>query len=117
MDLTDWQQVFPQSLVSVLAIFAYASGNLRLADYLNIMYIPNLGEVSIFIAAMIGACIGFPVVQYLSGAGIYGRYREPCPGRHHCGTGYHCEKRIIDPDFLRCVPGRKSECDDTGKLF
>jgi len=42
-----------------LAIFAYASGNLRLADYLNIMYIPNLGEVSIFIAAMIGACIGF----------------------------------------------------------
>lgn len=42
-----------------LAIFAYASGNVRLADYLNIMYIPNLGEVSIFIAAMIGACIGF----------------------------------------------------------
>lgn len=42
-----------------LAVFAYASGNLLLADYLNIMYIPNLGEVSIFIAAMIGACIGF----------------------------------------------------------
>ena len=42
-----------------LALFAYASGNLRLADYLDIMYIPNLGEVSIFIAAMIGACIGF----------------------------------------------------------
>ncbi len=42
-----------------LFLFAYASGNLRLADYLNIMYIPNLGEVSIFIAAMIGACIGF----------------------------------------------------------
>ena len=29
------------------------------ADYLNIMYIPNLGELSIYIAAMIGACIGF----------------------------------------------------------
>lgn len=42
-----------------LALFAYASGDLRLADYLNIMYIPNLGEVTIFIAAMIGACIGF----------------------------------------------------------
>lgn len=42
-----------------LALFAYASGNLRLSDYLNIMYIPNLGELSIFIAAMIGACIGF----------------------------------------------------------
>ena len=43
----------------LLGIFAYASGNLVIADYLNIMYIPNLGEISVFIAAMIGACIGF----------------------------------------------------------
>lgn len=42
-----------------LAVFAYASGNIRLADYLNILYIPGIGELSIFIAAMIGACIGF----------------------------------------------------------
>lgn len=42
-----------------LAVFAYASGNLIFADYLNVMYIPNLGELSIFIAAFIGACIGF----------------------------------------------------------
>lgn len=42
-----------------LGIFAYVSGNLRFADYLNIMYIPNLGELSIFIGAFIGACIGF----------------------------------------------------------
>ncbi|MCG7855956.1 phospho-N-acetylmuramoyl-pentapeptide-transferase [Flavihumibacter sp.] len=42
-----------------LGVFAYASGNLLLADYLNIMYIPNLGELSIFIGAMIGACVGF----------------------------------------------------------
>lgn len=43
----------------LLGIFAYASGNLYFADYLNIMYIPNLGELSIFLAAMIGACVGF----------------------------------------------------------
>lgn len=43
----------------LLGIFAYASGNLVFADYLNIMYIPNLGELSIFIASMIGACVGF----------------------------------------------------------
>ncbi|MDI9337098.1 MAG: phospho-N-acetylmuramoyl-pentapeptide-transferase [Alphaproteobacteria bacterium] len=43
----------------VLGIFVYISGNIVLADYLNISYIPNLGEVSIFIAALIGACIGF----------------------------------------------------------
>ena len=43
----------------LLGIFAYASGNYVFADYLNIMYIPNLGELSIFLAAMIGACVGF----------------------------------------------------------
>jgi phospho-N-acetylmuramoyl-pentapeptide-transferase len=42
-----------------LGIFAYASGNIRFAEYLNIMYIPNLGELSIFIGALIGACLGF----------------------------------------------------------
>jgi phospho-N-acetylmuramoyl-pentapeptide-transferase len=42
-----------------LGIFAYVSGNIKFADYLNIMYIPNLGELSIFIAAFVGACIGF----------------------------------------------------------
>ncbi|RYD95123.1 MAG: phospho-N-acetylmuramoyl-pentapeptide-transferase, partial [Sphingobacteriales bacterium] len=48
------------ALISVaLAVFAYASGSLLIADYLNIMYIPNLGELSIFIGAMIGACVGF----------------------------------------------------------
>jgi len=44
---------------TLLGIFAYASGNLVFADYINIMYIPDLGELSIFIAAMIGGCIGF----------------------------------------------------------
>ncbi|HWJ92688.1 MAG TPA: phospho-N-acetylmuramoyl-pentapeptide-transferase [Flavisolibacter sp.] len=48
------------AIISVcLGIFAYASGSLVFADYLNIMYIPNLAELSIFIGAMIGACIGF----------------------------------------------------------
>lgn len=42
-----------------LGIFAYVSGNIKMAEYLNIMYIPNLGELSIFIAAFVGACIGF----------------------------------------------------------
>jgi phospho-N-acetylmuramoyl-pentapeptide-transferase len=42
-----------------LGIFAYLSGHIRFAEYLNIVYIPNLGELSIFIAALVGACIGF----------------------------------------------------------
>lgn len=42
-----------------LAILAYVSGNMVFADYLNIMYIPNTGELVIFIAAFVGACVGF----------------------------------------------------------
>lgn len=44
---------------AALGIFIYVSGNYRFADYLNIMYIPNLGELSVFISAFVGACIGF----------------------------------------------------------
>ncbi|RZK67119.1 MAG: phospho-N-acetylmuramoyl-pentapeptide-transferase [Pedobacter sp.] len=42
-----------------LGIFAYVSGNTVIADYLNIMYIPNSGELLIFAGAFMGACIGF----------------------------------------------------------
>jgi phospho-N-acetylmuramoyl-pentapeptide-transferase len=42
-----------------LGILAYVSGNMVFADYLNIMYIPNSGELVIFIAAFVGACVGF----------------------------------------------------------
>ena len=43
----------------VLAIFAYLSGNIIFSSYLNILYIPDLGEVVIFSAAFVGSCIGF----------------------------------------------------------
>ncbi len=42
-----------------IAIFAYLSGNAIFSQYLNIMYIPNSGELVIFASAFIGACIGF----------------------------------------------------------
>lgn len=42
-----------------LGIFIYVSGNYKFAEYLNIMYIPNLGELSIFVGAFVGGCIGF----------------------------------------------------------
>jgi phospho-N-acetylmuramoyl-pentapeptide-transferase len=44
---------------ATLLVFAYVSGNIIFADYLNIMYIPNAGELVIFIAAFVGACVGF----------------------------------------------------------
>ena len=42
-----------------LAIFAWVSGNVIFSDYLNIMYIPNIGEMTIFIMSFVGALIGF----------------------------------------------------------
>ncbi|RVT78694.1 phospho-N-acetylmuramoyl-pentapeptide-transferase [Flavobacterium sufflavum] len=49
------------SAVSVLAlaIFTFVSGNIIFSNYLNIMYIPNSGEMTVFIAAFVGALIGF----------------------------------------------------------
>ena len=42
-----------------LSIFIYLSGNLIFSDYLNILYIPGIGELVIFSFAFVGACIGF----------------------------------------------------------
>lgn len=42
-----------------LGVFAYVSGNFIIADYLNIMYLPNTGELLTFSGAFVGACIGF----------------------------------------------------------
>jgi phospho-N-acetylmuramoyl-pentapeptide-transferase len=42
-----------------IGVFVYVSGNYKFADYLNVMYIPDLGELSIFMGAFVGACVGF----------------------------------------------------------
>ncbi|MFN5181901.1 MAG: phospho-N-acetylmuramoyl-pentapeptide-transferase [Bacteroidota bacterium] len=44
---------------TALGVLAYVSGNTIFSDYLNIMYIPQSGELVVFIAAFVGACIGF----------------------------------------------------------
>ncbi|MBP7849332.1 MAG: phospho-N-acetylmuramoyl-pentapeptide-transferase [Lentimicrobiaceae bacterium] len=44
---------------ATLGVLAYVSGNTIFANYLNIMYIPNTGELTIYISALVGACIGF----------------------------------------------------------
>lgn len=46
-------------VVVVLGIFAYLSGNVIYATYLNIVYIPNVGELMIFMGAFVGALVGF----------------------------------------------------------
>lgn len=46
-------------ILLTLAFFAYVSGNIIFSDYLNIMFLPNMGETTIFVVAMVGAVIGF----------------------------------------------------------
>ena len=46
-------------IVAALGVFAWVSGNIVFADYLRIMYIPNSGEMTIFISAFVGALVGF----------------------------------------------------------
>ena len=46
-------------IIFTLGVFAWTSGNIIFSDYLNIMYIPRVGEITIFIAALIGSLVGF----------------------------------------------------------
>jgi len=62
-------------IVLALAVFAWVSGNIIFADYLNVMYIPNSGEMTIFISAFVGGLVGFlwyntfPVQDFMGGGG------------------------------------------------
>ena len=46
-------------IIFTLGVFAWTSGNIIFSDYLNIMYIPRVGEITIFIAALLGSLVGF----------------------------------------------------------
>ena len=62
-------------IVLTLGIFAWVSGNIIFSDYLNIMFIPNVAEITIYIAAFVGALIGFlwyntyPAQVFMGGTG------------------------------------------------
>ena len=62
-NLTDGMDGLATGTSAVIAItlglLAWVSGNIVFADYLNIMYIPNTGELAVFISALVGACVGF----------------------------------------------------------
>jgi phospho-N-acetylmuramoyl-pentapeptide-transferase len=59
-DGLDGLAIMPTVLIAgALAIFAYATGNFRFAEYLNISYVAGVGEVAVFCGAMVGAGLGF----------------------------------------------------------
>ena len=62
-NLTDGLDVLSAGLSAIivftLGVFAWTSGNIVFSDYLNIMYIPRVGEITIFIASLLGSLVGF----------------------------------------------------------
>ena len=58
-NLTDGMDGLAAGVTAVLGILAYFSGNVIYADYLNIMYIPDSGEIVVYMSALIGALLGF----------------------------------------------------------
>ncbi len=62
-NLTDGMDGLATGISAIIAftlgIFAYVSGNSILADYLHILYLPNVGELIVFASALLGACLGF----------------------------------------------------------
>ena len=54
-------------IIVIMGAFAYLSGNIIYSDYLNIMYIPGAGELTVFAAALVGALIGWLLLPLLCG--------------------------------------------------
>ena len=72
---------------AALGILAYVSSNAIFADYLNILFLPNTGELVIFSACFFRSVYWFFMVQLLSSDGLYGRYRELGDRWYNCRDG------------------------------
>jgi len=100
-----------------LGILAYAAGNIKVSEYLNIIYVPNSGEVVIFLACRDWRLLGFLVVQRLPCTSLHGRYRihgawwcRGCSGNHH-------QNGIAVAHSVWCFLGGKRICDFASILF
>lgn len=93
------------------------SSNYVFADYLNIMYIPNLGELTIFVGAFVGACIGFLWYNAYPAQVFMGDTGSLALGGIIASLAIIVHQRMVDSYFLRCVLGRKFKCDDSGGIF
>ncbi len=70
-------------------LVAFAVGTQDLAEHLLLPHVPNTQELAVLCGSMIGACLGFLVVQLLSGQDLHGRHRQCDAGRAAgvCGSG------------------------------
>ena len=120
-------------IVAVLGVLAYLSGHIVYADYLNIMYIPDSGELVVFAAAFAGALVGFlwynsfPAQIFMGDTGstflgfvlatvsIQGLL--PVDRRHHRRLRPLHPQGTAAAAAVRRVPGREFLGDDAGRLL
>ena len=88
-----------------LGILAYVSGNVIFSDYLNIMYLPNTGELVVFILRLHRCPGGIFMVQFLPGAGFYGRHGKPGHRGNHCRVCHPYPQGTVNPYSLRYFCG------------
>jgi phospho-N-acetylmuramoyl-pentapeptide-transferase len=101
--LMGWPRVPRQSSEWPLGCWLTCQANVIFSDYLNIMYIPFTGEMVVFIAAFVGACIGFLWYNSYPCPGFHGRHGEFVAGRHHCSICDHYPQRAIDTGYVRDI--------------
>ncbi len=104
-------------ILGTLAFFAYLSGNIIFADYLNIMFLPNMGETTIFAVALIGATIGFFWYNTYPAQVFMGDTGSLMLGGVICSFGNYFKKRIIDSSFMWDFLNRKSFSNAASSSF
>ena len=85
--------------VTALGIFTFVSGNIIFANYLNIMYIPNSGEMTVFIAAFVGALVGFLWYNSYPAAVFMGDTGSLTIGGVIAVLAIACRKELLIPLF------------------
>ena len=100
-----------------LGVFAYVSSNMVLADYLNILYIPNASELVIFIAAYVGSCIAFLWFNSFPAQIFMGDTGSLTLGGDYWGICNSNKERTFITTVMRNIFNRKSFSYFTGLIF
>ena len=101
---------------TTLAIFAYLSGNVVFADYLNIIYIPDAGELVIFISSFVGACVGFLWYNSFPAKVFMGDTGSLALGGIIAVFAIAIRKELLIP-VLRCFFSGKFKCNSSSCIF
>ncbi len=103
-------------IVLTLGIFAWVSGNIIFSDYLNVMYIPRTGEMTIYISAFAGALVGFLWYNTFPAQVFMGDTGSLTIGGIIAVLALATRKELLIPILCGVFLNRKSFCSDAGGL-